>query len=488
MVEGSPPELRDTFCCVFVAEDDSAGEGGSGVGGRRLVHQSEVVWQSINPSWRWDAGVIGEAVDWGCDTFVLQVWALPCARTQAGGSLLLEHTLELDSLVFVCSELRHAGEFGANTVLVEFEDGFYCLDDAASAMRARAQSTSGGSGVGGRASFNPTQLPATRGYTDKISRRRMWELAEGVLEKKREIRAVESEVKKRQATLLTQVERLKRAVTQAQARRQWARELAQLERDLEAKRERCGEERDALALQRERLEPRTLAIQEAPSVLQKHRTSLPALQANIEELQGALRGARAEAERYRWQLVTALYAIYPIHPSPGAPDALQICGTRLPNSLSFAGGNEELISTGLGYVCHLVFHLSKFLGVCLKYPLLPCLSHSSIMDEISTRATEFPLCMKGTEQLKFEYGVYLLNKDIEQILHSVDIKGAHVKNTLPNLNAIYALHCNRPSQEQRRERGDSRAGAAAVMAMPGGGSMPDPDEFDLPPVKQLVLD
>jgi len=283
------------------------------------------------------------------------------------------------------------------------------------------------------------------------------------------------------------VKKLKVSVSQAQARRAWARELSQIEKEVAERKQECDELAAAVSDKKEKLLPRTAAIREAPKVLESHKGELPEIRESVETLKENLQAVSSKAERYRWALITQLYSVYPIHPTKDA-DIYQICGTKLPNSLSFSGFDVDAVSTGLGYVCHLVFHLSKFLGICLKSPLKPCLTHSSVLAEMSPTATEFPLCMKGSEKMHFEYGVYLLNKNIEQVLLAIGFKKTHMKNTLPNLSAIYAMHCNR----QGRTRVESRPEPQALLASssgkkPTGTSSPDLDDDDLPPVRQLVL-
>ncbi|KAL2094358.1 hypothetical protein ACEWY4_009077 [Coilia grayii] len=72
----------------------------------------------------------------------------------------------------------------------------------------------------------------------------------------------------------------------------------------------------------------------------------------------------------------------------------------------------------LGYTAHLVLMVSCFLQIPLRYPLIHKGSRSSIRDTITDKLTEkereFPLYPRG-ERFQFEYGVYLLNKNIAQM-------------------------------------------------------------------------
>jgi len=113
----------------------------------------------------------------------------------------------------------------------------------------------------------------------------------------------------------------------------------------------------------------------------------------------------------------------------------EICGMSLPNS-DFTGSDEERVAIALGHVCHYVFMLSKYLDVPLRYELTPKCSRSIISDKI-TSIGHYPLYSYGVDRKRFEYAVFLLNKNIEQLLHS---QGSEVikslRDTLPNLNTL----------------------------------------------------
>lgn len=98
--------------------------------------------------------------------------------------------------------------------------------------------------------------------------------------------------------------------------------------------------------------------------------------------------------------------------------------------------NEDTVATALGYAAHLVQFIAAYLGRSLVYPITYVGSRSLIRDGISamvgprmcaqflllclTRLKlmalfRFPLFSKGVDTYRFEYGVFLLNKDIELV-------------------------------------------------------------------------
>lgn len=83
--------------------------------------------------------------------------------------------------------------------------------------------------------------------------------------------------------------------------------------------------------------------------------------------------------------------------------------------------------------------VARWLGVTLTYETLPMSSRSIIKDDISVQgsgSSKFPLYARGVDRTRFEYGVFLLNKDIEQLLHAQGLEAFPLKHTLPNLHRL----------------------------------------------------
>nr|XP_045748646.1 UV radiation resistance-associated gene protein [Mirounga angustirostris] len=114
-----------------------------------------------------------------------------------------------------------------------------------------------------------------------------------------------------------------------------------------------------------------------------------------------------------------------------------VCGVKLPNSEDFQAKDDGSIAVALGYTAHLVSMISFFLQVPLRYPIIHKGSRSTIKDNINDKLTEkereFPLYPKGGEKLQFDYGVYLLNKNIAQLRYQHGLGTPDLRQTLPNL-------------------------------------------------------
>ncbi|KAF9297827.1 hypothetical protein BGZ74_009625 [Mortierella antarctica] len=119
------------------------------------------------------------------------------------------------------------------------------------------------------------------------------------------------------------------------------------------------------------------------------------------------------------------------------PNLLKICNVPLPNSV-YIGYDEEMVAISLGFVSHFVTMLAHYLNLPLRYPLTPMGSRAFVLDPVSLLVgpKEFPLFGKGQDRHRFEYGVFLLNKDIEQLMNSQGLNFMDLRQTLPNLRYL----------------------------------------------------
>ncbi|KXX81039.1 UV radiation resistance associated protein [Madurella mycetomatis] len=177
----------------------------------------------------------------------------------------------------------------------------------------------------------------------------------------------------------------------------------------------------------------------------------------------------------RRRICEDLSRIYNIAPVPLAPPlSFQICGIPLPNtnydessrkSLSPSSSSsidEDTLSAALGHVAQLTDALQYYLAVPLPYPIRPFGSRSSIRDDISQLPDpqrEFPLYVPrggSSAQFRFDYGWFLLNKDIEALCASQGLKVVDIRHTLPNLKYLLYV-CSAGSEEvPERKRGGVR--------------------------------
>ncbi|KAL3691860.1 hypothetical protein R1sor_005511 [Riccia sorocarpa] len=114
----------------------------------------------------------------------------------------------------------------------------------------------------------------------------------------------------------------------------------------------------------------------------------------------------------------------------------------------------ETSATALGYVAHAVTLIASYLDIPLRYPVRLGGSRSHIQDYsppaepiIETGAivfptgqnkpgVEFPLFSDNQELTRSAYAVFLLNKDLEQILNQLGVDSVGPRHTLPNLSRL----------------------------------------------------
>jgi hypothetical protein len=173
----------------------------------------------------------------------------------------------------------------------------------------------------------------------------------------------------------------------------------------------------------------------------------------------------------RRRICTELADIFPITPIPNAPPlSFEICSIPLPNSVYNAAiaksVSEDVLSASLGLVTLITYHLQFYLGQPLPYPLYPYGSRSTARDDISqlqdknSSRREFPLYLprggSTTGQWRFEYGWFLLNKDIETLCSSQGLKVVDIRHTLPNLKYLLYVCSAGTDEIPERKKGGVR--------------------------------
>uniref|UniRef100_H2YQI5 Uncharacterized protein n=1 Tax=Ciona savignyi TaxID=51511 RepID=H2YQI5_CIOSA len=118
-----------------------------------------------------------------------------------------------------------------------------------------------------------------------------------------------------------------------------------------------------------------------------------------------------------------------------------ICGVKLPNSESFNSKEDGDTSVALGYTAQLLNLISQFLLVPLRYQIIQQGSHSSIFDHVTDKLNEkeriFPIYVRGSkDRFLFEYGVFLLNKNIAQLRYYCGLGTQDLRPTLHNIRAL----------------------------------------------------
>ncbi|KAH8813109.1 UV radiation resistance protein-like protein [Xylogone sp. PMI_703] len=202
------------------------------------------------------------------------------------------------------------------------------------------------------------------------------------------------------------------------------------------------------------------AIIKGREVQSRAQEDVSAAREKLEESKKLLKSTSENIHGQRRRICEELTQIFRIDPTPHTPLLFTICGLPLPNT-SFNDNDidEDVISAALGYVARLVDMLQYYLSVPIPYPVYSFGSRSTIRDPISTLADNqrlFPLYMKGAIRFRFDYAVFLLNKNIEALAESQGLKVIDIRHTLPNLKYVLYVASAGTSELPARKAGGVR--------------------------------
>lgn len=199
-------------------------------------------------------------------------------------------------------------------------------------------------------------------------------------------------------------------------------------------------------------------MHEGTKTQQKAQVYLSGAQSKLKECHTLVSRNHEEIQGQIQRICEDISHIYPIDPIAHKPLLFTIRALPLPNSnYSDTAADDDAIDAALGFVSHLVYLLSFYLSAPLPYPIQPYASQSFIKDPISilppTQRT-FPLHRKSSLTYRFDYAVFLLNKDIELLMARQGLKMLDVRHTLPNLKyLLYVLTAGRKEVPGRKAGG-----------------------------------
>lgn len=400
------------------------------------VYVSEVMEKSMNPSFRFfDLEALGPLVG-RTTTMILKLWAKNDRMDEF--IMLIDIKLDLESLQFIGKDLENFHHpLPENCVLFHLTDGIYTsftdmpaeshghyLDFAGAAKPGHAETTSSYDALLRLADLDDCIQDAL-GTREELENQinALLRQNEGTMNTVNQ----KSSAQEQSAVVKRAVSAEKRQIRQIAKRRDELKQSFKLRRDAMA----SGKE--AQATGQSRLEERRKESQELSSSIAKI----------AEPRNGQIR-----------RICEELALIYPIEPIKSKPLHFSIRGIHLPNS-AFDDTNRDEISAALGFTSHLVHLLSLYLSTPLPYPISSNASTSTIEDPISVAITQrtFPLYPTNAS-FKFEYGVFLLNKDIEFLMSRSDLRMLDIRHTLPNLKYLmYVLTAGQGELPARRAGG-----------------------------------
>lgn len=205
---------------------------------------------------------------------------------------------------------------------------------------------------------------------------------------------------------------------------------------------------------KEALEQRRQALNQGREAELKSRLLTEERSKACKELEAQLGQIEKDSSGQIRRICESLLAVFPIEPLKNRPLQFTIRGIYLPSSV-YDDTNRDEIAAALGFTAQLVYQVSLYLSTPLPYPLEPYGSGSFINDPISLGLGQrrYPL-HPITVPYKFEYGVFLLNKDIEYLMNRSGLRVLDIRHTLPNLKyLLYVLSAGTGEMPARKAGG-----------------------------------
>lgn len=391
------------------------------------IYISEVGQRSINFNFRFfDLSSANPSIT-RLSELKIRVWA----KRRESWSLLLSQDIDLRSLHYLGSMRNH--HFPPNSLIFHLEDGMYSLDLAS--KRPEPKQTS--------------PLPSSS-YNALMKLSNLNNSIQDALATREALAAqINSLLESTPHDMVPQAQESAHLVSTYFSTQRRSLRAAQTRRDdLEA----------SIQTRREAIKEGRSAQLRAADHVEHAQSKLPASQELISSTRESIHGQRR-------RICEDLTHIFPITPIPsGAPLSFSICNVPLPNSdydPVSSSSTEDSLSAALGYVAQLTHALQFYLCVPLAYPITPFGSRSSIRDDISLLPETqrvFPLFPRGgaTAQYRFDYGWFLLNKNIEALCVSAGLKIVDIRHTLPNLKYLLYVCSAGTDEVPERKRGGIR--------------------------------
>lgn len=372
------------------------------------IYISEVVERAMNPTFRFfDLSGFGPATT-RLHTFTIRLWV-----KRQDFVPLIEEEVNLQSLQFIGTLENHA--FPPNCILFHLMDGIYTINLASKPPQPK----------------HAPSLP-TSSYSALMRLSNLDESIQDALATREELAAQINEILHSKP-----VDESPRA----------GEEVALASRYVTSERKLLKNSIRRRAELKASISSRRNAIQSGKELQAKYLEDVHNAQDKLSKSRALLETTTSDIHGQRRRICEELLAIYPIEPTSHTL-LFTICGLPLPNS-TFEDADEDIVSAALGYVARLVDMLQYYLSVPLPYPISPYGSRSIIQDFISIlqdNQRTFPLYMKGTVRFRFDYGVFLLNKNIERLAESQGLRVMDIRQTLPNLKYVLYV-CSAGSSE-----------------------------------------
>ncbi|XP_055493520.1 UV radiation resistance-associated gene protein isoform X3 [Leucoraja erinacea] len=427
IVNKNGSHLLDTYFSLHLCDDIKI---------FKAFYTSEVIKDSLNPTWRsLDFGLMPDRLDTSVSCFLVRILGGKKGQYHP----IIEWRVHLDGLKYLGQQIR---AHNPNDVIFGLNDGYYGTPFDHKDLAEKK-----------RTSLLQVDQSCVRNSYSVFSLLRLHTAQRAIKQTQVTVQKVGKEIEEK-LRLTASTTKLKKERERLQLK------ILVLRNELERQEKALGRELEVL-------QKELLAFQDKEKVFASKRHCLQVEDTCMnEERKGCIAKrelflkTNAQLNIRCRQLLSELSYIYPVEVNDQKDYFM--CGVKLPNSEDFQAKDEGSIAVALGYTAHLVLMVSYFLQVPLRYPIIQKGSRSTIKDNItdklSEKEREFPLYPRGGEKFQFEYGVYLLNKNIAQTFFQNC--GCSFKYFLANCNLailFLSLTSGKINMEERRNCPRSKA-------------------------------
>ncbi|KAK4894482.1 hypothetical protein LTR27_007368 [Elasticomyces elasticus] len=406
------------------------------------VYVSEVVEKTMNPTFR--------HVDWSAcgpgitrsSSAIIRIWVKSAKFGDEKWRQLVEIRVDLTALQYLGKSLEHnQTSLPPNAVIFHMTNGVYMASSSLADYKPAANTTKAPS-ARRTGSTNHARLLPTSSFDALLRLAKLDDSIQDALATRNQIAAELETLIGTQQTALEDRDRVPEAEDRLKTI-EYAKKTVQ--KQVEKGRRQTEEKQEAL-LSRRSLMKADLERRESQA-----KEMAPAKAENLHVHDDLVTRKRAITAQRR-RICEDLSAIYPVMPLPTRSLTFTVRGLTLPDSQALDAEPPEKVAAALGHVAHVLQMLSFYLRQPLPYPVIPRSSTSTIEDPISLLKTTasttqkygderalrtYPLYSKGVPRFRFEYGIFLLNKDIQILLEGAyGLRVVDIRQTLPNLKYL----------------------------------------------------